>query len=258
MKKKIDEEFKQMIYESKKITIDESHFAETLKIVKAEYNNSGSKEKMRFSSFFVALVRIVGWKIWALQITILLTFCYLFSEVSQKNVIYIASRHIPFLLCCSALMILMSGLPFIKRSYKYQMFEVEAATRLSNTWLFLTHLAIIGVGDLCMLIVLFLVVVLKTGLGIENAALYLFVPFLIAISGGSVLVKYFKVVYLTSLYTVISMVTILILFALNIYDPHFYEFGFDIKWGCICAILVAFCLIQLRGFKKNMRMELLY
>ena len=149
------------------------------------------------------------------------------------------------LLFCLAVLTAMAAPPFLYRSVRYKMQEVEAAARFSSAQQLLARLIIIGVGDGVLLGGMLLTAAATSGLRLGSAALSVSLPFLLASGGclyllGHVSPRYF-------LAGSMGLCGALLMGALLARRQFSFSNIPAAGWIAICALLAAFCVWQLHG-----------
>ena len=163
------------------LPVRNEHLQKTISLAKNEWKERVVRPRITFSKFLAAQIKFVGWKIWLAQAIVVL--CLSFLLVYLGDYILNNPRNGALLLCCISILVLMSAFPFIQRSVRYKMYEIETATRFSATKQLLAKLLIIGIGDISMLCSIVCVAIINTPLETKSILLYLLLPFLIASSG---------------------------------------------------------------------------
>lgn len=245
MKRKVLEQHLKNILHQPPFTADEQHLAKTCLLAEAEMRRIQVRERITFMPFLLMQIRYIGWKIWLVQGIFLLFISRMancFYGISYpKSPLYMARS-----LFCLSVLVFMSALPFIYRSVRCRMQEIEAATRFSSVKLLMAKLIIIGIGDLFLLGGIFCVTIWKTSLRADSVILYLCFPFLLA---GSLCL--FLLGHLPSgqFFTGSMGACSFLILAAAAVTRHtvlpFYN-SFSAGWIAVCAFLAAFCAFQFR------------
>lgn len=201
------------------------------------------RERIGFGEFLLLQIRFTGWKIWILQ-AVLFGAAGIFLSRVYGDIYQINKDKIPFLLCCCAVMIAMTAIPFLQRSLRCRMYETEAASRMSAGKLLASWIVLAGVGDMAGLLMLLVLTVRKTPLEYGSAVLYLAVPFLAAAAVLFYLLVHLKLRYF-SLSSVCVCAALLLVFGIcSEYYPVFFRQTFTAGWGLVCLCLLAFMVRQ--------------
>lgn len=248
MRNDISEEKLKRTLQQIPIAIDEEHFARTLNLVQKEASLRQRREHITFAYFLRKQIKFMGFKVWIVQGVFLICINQLLSQlygplVNPSNIIK--------LLFGVSVLVCMSVLPFLYRSVRYQMQEIEAASRFSCTKLLLVKLIVIGIGDFSVLGSIFLTTMVRTSLSADNAFLYLCFPFLLAGSGCLFMLGHFtpRQFLMGSFSFCFALVLVFCLI------PGQYAFmfqqSFSAVWMAICTLLCICCVSQIRGIIRD-------
>ena len=226
------------------LPVRNEHLQKTISLAKNEWKERVVRPRITFSKFLAAQIKFVGWKIWLAQAIVVL--CLSFLLVYLGDYILNNPRNGALLLCSISILVLMSAFPFIQRSVRYKMYEIETATRFSATKQLLAKLLIIGIGDISMLSSILCVAIINTPLETKSILLYLLLPFLIASSGLLYLIGHTPIEKISQNSVVICMVLFLAFTILGKTYPIVFQQTFSFKWAAICVILILFCIYQIR------------
>ncbi len=228
--------------------IDEEHFARTITLVQKEVSLRQRRERVSFAYFLRKQIKFMGFKIWIVQGIFLLCTIHLLSRfyglrVSPSNMIK--------LLFSISVLVCMSVLPFLYRSVRYQMQEIEAASRFSCTRLLLAKLIVIGIGDFSVLGGIFLTTMVWTSLPADSAFLYLCFPFLLAGSVCLFMLGHFAPrQFLIGSFTFCSALVLMFCLLPGHYAVLFQQ-SFSAVWMMICTLLFLCCVNQVRGIIRS-------
>lgn len=192
MNKRFEKEIRLAFKKKMPLRISDEHLSKTIQAVHSAYQNHEWRKRISFREFFLREVRFMGWKIWLLQCSLLIFIFGMLNILFGGDLIYITKRHIPLTLGLCAVAVALMGLPFLKRSLQYKMYEVEAATLMSIPKLFLSRLLIIGLGDIFSLLGISLIACIKTRILMTSIFACLLLPFLIACCSIIFLMKHIK------------------------------------------------------------------
>ncbi|MCC9295810.1 hypothetical protein ACFHWD_12790 [Clostridium sp. MT-14] len=154
-----------------------------ISLANSEYEKHRSRERIGYVEFLFQQIPFMGRRIWIFQGSILILMWLLLTTIFQEDFKYIAARHLPDLLCLFAIFITMTGLPFLCRSYRYKMQEVETASFMSMSGLLSARLIVIGLGDGIFLLAVSLVTFSKVSISTALVIFYLLLPFLVSCCG---------------------------------------------------------------------------
>lgn len=224
---------------------NEKHPTDILLLVQNELYRKKIRKRISFPQFLFMQIRFMGWKIWTVQGIILLlangAITYLYEENYLKNPYYAVK-----LLLCLSVLVFMTALPFIYRSVRYQMQEIEGAALFSSLKLLTAKLIVIAVGDITVLSGIFFTAIMKTSLQADKAILYLCFPFLLVSSGGLFMLgRFTPKQFFSGCYGLCSFVIVACASLPGQYGvllrPSF-SFGLLI----LCILLLIFCIWQFR------------
>ena len=116
------------------------------------------KGRIGFGSFLVRQISYTGWKIWLAQGIFVAVFWILFFGSRTSDMAEIAGiigRNLPLFFGMTAVAQVMILIPFLERSFRYQMYEMECATRFScagmlGICLIYGAVGIAGIFGMCM------------------------------------------------------------------------------------------------------------
>lgn len=215
----------------------------TIAAVRQACGNRKRRERTGFGEFLLLQIRFTGWKIWLLQAALLLAVGGLLSRIYGDS--YGISRDkIPFLLCCSAVLIAMTVIPFLQRSLRCGMYEVEAAAKMSSGKLMASWIVLGGMGDGIGLCVLLFLTIRKTTLGCGSAVLYLAAPFLLAASVLFYLLGHLETRHFFPGSVCACAILLLVFGMFSKYYPAFYLQSFTAGWAVVCLCLLVFLARQ--------------
>lgn len=212
----------------------------------------GRKRKpVSWSAFFFSQLRFIGGKIWALEAAVLLILFVLLNGILRNPVWEPDYGEICFLLSATAAVSAMAGIPYLYRSRRYGMDEIECATRVSYSALQALRLLMAVAGNLIMLAVLFAAACVRAMLPAVSAV-YLLLPFF-CVWAGSLLILRESGNSRSSLYCMIfGTGLIALLFFLNKTAPRIFEPEAAVVWGVLCVIVFGILLAQVGIFRRKL------
>ena len=232
------------------ITIRPQHLQKTVQLVQQAMLQKQQRESISFLSFTLQLVRFIGWKVWLAQL-IFLTIFHSFLITVYGDDFFSTPSKSAFGLCCLAVFVLWTAVPFLQRSYRYQMFEMEAASKASIRRLLVAQLFIVALGDTAMLTAVFGLMLAKSSLSVGSIALYLVFSALLAGSGLLFILGHSKRKFFAFRCSLWFGGFSLGLFGLYRFFPAFFLQSFDKGWMIICLVLLGFCLYQVYHLQKQ-------
>lgn len=159
----------------------DAHLRDTVRCVRAEADKLelSAKPRLSLAGLIAKQLKYLAWKVWLFQGMALAVFCAVFFMACAASADFWSGTVLMKFLCLSSVAVVMSSLPLLRRSARYRMFELEQSTHFAVSGNLLSQLLFIGIGDLCMLAVLALLVG-RYGLTMPVTLLTLVVPFLTA------------------------------------------------------------------------------
>lgn len=230
--------------------INAAHIQQVIMMARQEYAHKAQRKRTGFGAFLISQVRFIGWRIWVVQGAFLLLLCGCFSTVLGEYLLY-SPRRVALLLCCLAIAVSMTAVPFIYRSIRYQMDEVEMATRNSSGRLLVAKLLVTGLGDGLTLACIFGMTTLKTSLRVDSIALYLVFPFLLASCGGLYLLGHLPMERFMPASLGMGAVLLTGVFLLSQLYPAFFEQIFSAGWAAVCIALALFGAKQVQHLMEQ-------
>lgn len=218
---------------------------QTMQATRIAYQNRRQRKRIGYSNFLLRQTRFIGAPVWLLQGFLMLCACWLFGFAITDNISGLAPRHLPVLLGCFAVFISMTSIPFIGRSAQYKMPEIEMTTRISLSKLLLARFIIIGIGNLLLLTVSFILVKIGTEFGTGNIAIYLLLPYLIACCGCLFIQIYVRDRHQGFACTTFCFFLVALLFVLYKVAPVIYEQASAGVWGMLCMVCVVILVTEL-------------
>ena len=203
------------------------------------------RRRINYPEFLKRQLRFIGWPIWLVQGTAMILLCMAFNG-PLNFYLEDSAKGIAFLLCCLSVLVLLSSVPMIHRSIRYKMHEIELSTRFSSVKLLLSKLLLIGIGNIVLLSVIFLLTIANTPLQTESVLLYLLLPYLSACSGflyllGHIPADKFEVYSVGLCCLMLTVFTLL-----SRFHSNFFRQTFSAGWLLVCFLLVLFSIKQLR------------
>lgn len=222
------------------VPIPPEQVQKTLSLTRASIAKKAPLMRLSYWAFLGTQVRFIGWKIWLSQIILLLLLTGMLLSV--WNSLLESPVSVGILLSGCSFLVFLTALPFLYRSRRYQMSEVEMAVRFSGVKQLGAKLLIIGIGDFSMLCSLFCLTLVKTRLEPDRVCLYLLLPFLVSTNGLLYLIGHTPLTRLAQNSVVVCGGTFLgfvLLTRLTSPSLNLTPVGF-----IACALLALFCAYQ--------------
>lgn len=240
-KQKLEEALRKSFHQIPSETND-VHLYATILLARKEACRKQSRSRISFTRFLARQISLIGWKLWSVQAVFLLLACGILSDSSGylKSPLRLAK-----LLFCLSITVFMTALPFLYRSVRYRMQEIEAATHFSSVRLLLAKLIVIGIGDISLLVSIFLATLVKMSLSPDITVIYLCFPFLLSGSGCLFMLGHFPPNRFFAGSFLFCFGLILVFAVLpGQYALLFYP-SFSVIRTVLCVLLFAFCAYQL-------------
>lgn len=175
---------KEGLRKEKMITVAEKVKADqtALLSVQAYRTALGRQRSLSFWGLLLRQIRYTGWMVWLWQAVLFLgimaVYHALFRTVEGTVDLFFYRRFQNFL-CAAGILSAWSSVPFLFRSYRWKMAEVETAARFSMMHLRAAQLLLIGGGAVLMVAGVAGTALLQTAAGTEEVGAYLVFPFLL-------------------------------------------------------------------------------
>lgn len=223
----------------------------TARLAKEALEKKQASNRLSYWAFLGTQVRFIGWKIWLFQAATLLLMAGI--VVSMYHSLTERPQFVGFLLSACSFLVFLTALPFLYRSRRYGMCEVEMAAKVSGVRQLGAKLLIIGIGDFSMLCSLFCFALVKTDLSPDSLCLYLLLPFLASASGLMYLIGHTpvsrlpqnSVVVFGLLFLGVSLLTRLMSASRNLTGRGF----------LVCGLLTFVCVYQTHGIFHHTHYE---
>lgn len=159
------------------ITPSEKHLNNTVLLSQTAYHNRRQLPPFHLFQFTVRQARLIAAPIWVVQGLVLLGLCLLYHTALTDQIL---SRHAGLLLPVAAVFTTLAGLPFLVRSFRHRMQELELSTRLSLSRLMLARFVVVGAGDIVILLAILILSVGRLAMPVGTALVCTLLPFLLA------------------------------------------------------------------------------
>lgn len=161
-----------------------------IQLAKAQFQKS-YRNKNKFRDLLLCQLKFCGIKMWTFELLIaIITSLILRNLLSDPY--FMTTRKLVFFVVCFAIVVPMMLLPFLYRSIRYQMFEMESVSVFSiKTVLFSKFLLFFG-GEVLLVASVLLVLWNTTSITFAELAGCILIPFLLANDGYLLLLKKIK------------------------------------------------------------------
>ncbi len=141
------------------------------------------KKRIGFFEFILRQIRFMGKNLWLTQGAAAFAMFGIGYLSTGKDIEGLCIRHIPLLLGVFAIMQVMASIPLLLTSYRYQMHEIEMASRISLPRLLMAKLIILAVEYLAVFVFCVGLSVGMAGMPAVSLAVYFVFPLLAACTG---------------------------------------------------------------------------
>lgn len=235
-------------YQQADMTAPEAAVSAAALLARQETRKRKNRQRITFMQFLRMQVRFVGWKVWTIQGAALIMICWMMVRLYGQGY-WTNPQSVASMLGSLSVLVFMTIPPFLYRSNRYGMQEVEAATRFSSARLLLARFIIVGAGDAALLSGILLTVALGFALRADAALVSVMLPFLLAASGSLYLLAH--TAPQTCLWGSMGLCGALLL-GIFVGNRHLqFRGNFSFAWICLCAVLAAFCCYQLHSLLHN-------
>ncbi len=147
------------------------------------------KRRIGFFEFMFRQIPFMGRDLWMSQgSAALVVFGVLYLSLCG-DLAYLSIRHIPLMLGILAIMLVMTSIPLLLRPYRYQMHEIELASRQSLWKLLTAELILLMTEDLVVFGFSAGIATGIAGLSAVKAAMYFLLPLFLAGTGCAQLIR---------------------------------------------------------------------
>lgn len=133
-------------YQQADMTAPEAAVSAAALLARQETRKRKNRQRITFMQFLRMQVRFVGWKVWTIQGAALIMICWMMVRLYGEGY-WTNPQSVASVLGSLSVLVFMTIPPFLYRSNRYGMQEVEAATRFSSSRLLLARFIIVGAGD---------------------------------------------------------------------------------------------------------------
>lgn len=162
---------------------EENGLSRTIALAREEERRQRRRERISFARFIWMQGKYVGWKIWAAQAGCLLIVTALLLSMFGTQFFRIPVYAVRYA-CTVSGSVFLCSVPFLSRSVRYNMHELETASYMSARRLLAAKLLWIGTGDAVVLTGLLLFMTMYAPLGNMFLLLCLLLPFLLTAAAG--------------------------------------------------------------------------
>ena len=141
------------------------------------------KKRIGFLEFMLRQIPFMGKDLWLPQGLAAITVFWVIYLSFDGWLEYMSIRHIPLLMGVLAVVLVMESVPLMLRSYRYQMHEIETASRMSISRLLIAELILLAAEDLAVFSLCAGISARTAGIPAVRTAIYFLLPLLAAGTG---------------------------------------------------------------------------
>lgn len=224
------------------------HMNETIYLVRKEITKKAERKRVSFWQFLKTQIKFIGWKIWMMQLVVLGVIYACMTGFFEKYY----TEHpedLPRLLMVLAVIVLMTAIPFLYRSIRYRMQEIESATYVSSVRLMMARLFIIAVGDGVILGSMYVMAIFSSIIPKMLLFLCLSIPFFAACNGCLYMVGHLNPEHFMQGSIGFCMAMI----GLFLYKGAWLELLFQngIYGLLLCVLLMILCIYQIWNMQES-------
>lgn len=231
----------------------DEHMKETIYLVRREISKKAERNRLSFWHFLKTQIRFIGWKIWIMQMIILEIMCLCMTEFFGKYYMEY-SEVLPRILMILAIVVLMTAIPFLYRSFRYRMQEVEAVTYVSSVKLMMARMFIIAIGDGVILGSIYIMASSNSAIPKMIIFLCLSIPFFTACNGCLFMARHLKPEHFFRGSIGLCMAMIGLFLHKELWMEKFFQ---NAIYGLLVSgLLIIFCIFQIWNMQKSSYVEL--
>lgn len=218
--------------------------------IQAQAIFSKRRNTISVPQFVLRLMKYTALKIWIFQAVCLILMCQLMFNI-YFDYVAINSYTVAGMLVQYSIIIPFVSFPLLYKSVRYRMQEIEMGVHFSYSVQMIVKLAIIGIGDICMILSGIIVGMIRLDMDFSRAVLYGMIPFLFTSSVIIFIITHTSfnngIVMLVFIYAVAALFTERLA---HIY-PKVFEQSFNLAAFMICIVLVLSIILQIRTLAKS-------
>lgn len=222
----------------------QSSMQKTILLAEMELRERQKVKTTGFGTFLLEQMRMIGMRIWSVQIVIVLLVYLLLHFVIGIDLEYVTARKFAFMTGILGILIFSSAIPFLYRAQRYKMLEIEASAKYSMGELVLSRILILGIGDIVMLFGIVWQIAKISPLTVLQTTFCLSLPFLLTLNGGMYLLRKNPFVHFRKWAYGMCIVTCGIFIGVTVSCPAYYEMKFTILAGGIVLLLIGSVIYQ--------------
>lgn len=158
-----------------------AQMGQTLSAVRGQFQKNSKKRRIGFWELLFSQIRFIGVRIWGIEILIVL-FLTLFLSSFFKDFYFFTPKKMAFCLSCVTVIASMFALPFLYRSKRFVMMEIESATYFSVKRILLSRFLLFFGGEAVIMAGICTVAYVQQFVH-DIMFIYMFLPFFLVCDG---------------------------------------------------------------------------
>lgn len=216
----------------------------TILLSELELKDRHTAKTTGFGTFLLTQMRMLGMRIWSVQIVMVLLVYLLLDFVVGIDLEYFTARKLAFITGILGVLMFSTAIPFLYRAQRYKMLEIEAGAKYSLGELVLSRILILGTGDIVMLFGMVWQIAKISPLTVLQTTFCLCLPFLLTLNGGMYLLRKIPFVHFRKWAYGMCIVICGILIGVTASCPAYYEMKFTFLVSGIIFLLIGSVIYQ--------------
>ena len=210
----------------------------------------GSDGHISFCGFLLRQIRFIGLRMWAVQTALFAALAGCLWVCMGRD-FWQEERYVARYLCGLSLAVSVSALPFLCRTFRYRMHEIEASARYSFAGVLLAKMLMTALGDAVLLGGAFVGAAAGTELAAGSILFYLLLPFVLASwLGLGLMGRVSAAVFPAACMTAGALLLAALGAAGRLWDGVYTQ-TFTPGWTAVCVLLALACVRQARALMQN-------
>lgn len=229
---------------------DGAALMQTIRMARIEQQMSQSRQRIGFEKFLLLQIKYIGYRTWIMQAVLLAGAAGILLRL-RGNGYFMAPKRLAMLMCGFAVLIFLTAVPGVCRTFRFKMHEVEAASRFSASWILLARILIAGIGDLVMIGGIAAMAGEWTACRTGNMFVYLVFSFMTVCCCGVGLLRRAGAERFPYYCAAMSFLLFGMIACLGKYCPAFFEQTFTKGWAGAGAAVLLVLIYQLRQLLRE-------
>ncbi|MEK4064072.1 MULTISPECIES: hypothetical protein [unclassified Paenibacillus] len=231
--------------------IERQHLEDTARGAVEVLRQRQAGRRTSFGEFYLVQLRFISWKVWAVQLLIVLGMVLLLRNALQEMG---ESVQIVMMVSISAPLLVMAGIRTLTRSLSCHMLDIELSTRHLLEKLTMVRMSLLGMADLLGLTLLAAILSVWIHSDVATLLIYLLVPFNLTCLGCLWLLNRVRTpscgYYCLTFAGMVALVQMILAFTPNLWVFEPAALG---VWQTMLLVTTAGIALQVRGLRKTCR-----